>query len=308
MPRKKARGRSLNGILLLNKPYAISSNKALQRIKSIYFAQKAGHTGSLDPLATGMLPICFGEATKFSQFLLDANKHYQVTAQLGVRTTTCDEEGEVVNTASTAAITREKIEAVLQQFRGTIEQVPSMFSALKHQGVPLYKLARQGIEVERQARTVHVNVLSIIDFNPQKSLLILDVKCSKGTYIRNLIDDIGEVLACGAHVKNLHRLSVANFSSGDMYTLEKLQALRDAQDFSELDASLLPIEAITTSFPQLKLTAAAVFRLQQGQVLNDISLSKVGLVNLYNEDNNFLGIGEIVVNGTLVARRLIKVV
>ena len=183
MARKKACGRSLNGVLLLNKPYAISSNKVLQRVKGIYFAQKAGHTGSLDPLATGMLPICFGEATKFSQFLLDANKHYQVVAQLGVRTTTCDIEGEITSTNSTVAITYEKIEDILQQFRGTIEQVPSMFSALKYQGVPLYKLARQGIEVERQARTVNINALSIIDFDPQQKLLTLDVKCSKGTYI-----------------------------------------------------------------------------------------------------------------------------
>lgn len=308
MAKKKVRGRVLNGILLLNKPYAMSSNQALQRVKGIYFAQKAGHTGSLDPLATGMLPICFGEATKFSQFLLDADKHYQVTAQLGVRTTTCDAEGEVISTHATATLTEEKIEHTLKQFRGAIEQIPSMFSALKHQGVPLYKLARQGIEVERKSRTVQINSLSIIDFDQQNARLTLDVKCSKGTYIRNLIDDLGQALACAAHVKNLHRLSVANFSSKHMYTLEALQDLREQRAFTVLDSFLLLVEAISKDLPYLKLTAAAAFRLQQGQVLNDIVFPNVGLVNLYGENDNFLGIGEVAANRTLIAKRLLKIV
>ena len=306
MAKRRLRGRPLNGIILLDKPLEMSSNKALQQVKGLYFAQKAGHTGSLDPLATGMLPICFGEATKFSQFLLDADKHYQVTAQLGVRTNTCDSEGEVIATAETATINHQLIEAVLEKFRGTIEQIPSMFSALKHQGVPLYKLARKGIEVERRARTVIISLLSILAFEPSKAHLTLDVKCSKGTYIRNLVDDIGQALGCGAHVIALRRLSVSHFDATKMLSLTKLEALRQQQAFAALDALLLPLENISQSLPQLRLTSAAAFRLRQGQLITHQQIQTTGLVSLSVKNEGFIGIGEISADGILQAKRLLK--
>ena len=253
-----------------------------------------------------MLPICFGEATKFSQFLLDANKHYQVEAQLGVRTTTCDAEGEIVEIIDASSITLANMDPVLQEFSGTIEQVPSMFSALKHQGVPLYKLARQGIEVERKARTVHIESLSMLDFNEQQSILRLDVKCSKGTYVRNLVDDIGQVLGCGAHVTMLHRLSVASFTANQMVSLDKLEMLRQETAFAELDALILPLETISQTLPKINLTTAAAFRLRQGQLINDSNIKGRGLVSLSSENNHFFGIGEIVEEGVLAAKRLVK--
>jgi len=306
MAKRRLRGRPLDAILLLDKPSGISSNKALQQVKAIYFAQKAGHTGSLDPLATGMLPICFGEATKFSQFLLDADKHYQVTAQLGVRTDTCDSEGEITATAETSEIDSDAIETVLKTFRGSIEQVPSMFSALKHQGIPLHKLARQGIEVERKARTINISNLSILNFAQQQATLSLDVKCSKGTYIRNLVDDIGQALGCGAHVIELHRLSVGSFNADEMISMDRLEALRKEEAFAALDALLLPLKNISQQLPQLKITSAAAFRLRQGQSIENCRIQTAGLVSLYIGDDEFIGIGETKVDGSLIAKRLMK--
>lgn len=307
MTKRRARGRLLDGILLLDKPLGMSSNVALQRTKSIYFAKKAGHTGSLDPLATGMLPICFGEATKFSQFLLDADKHYQVVAQLGIRTDTCDSEGKVIATDKTTHIDVEDIEKVLTDFRGTIKQIPSMFSALKRQRVPLYKLARQGIEVQRQPRSVTIQQLSLLAFDKANATLSLDVKCSKGTYVRNLIDDIGIVLGCGAYVIALRRLGVGEFVAADMVTQLQLEALRKKQAFTQLDALLLPLHRIFQKFPQINLTAAAAFRLCQGQVINEDFSVTGGLVTLHNTKGHFIGIGVVKDNGSLVAKRLLRV-
>jgi len=304
--KRRARGRLLDGLLLLDKPSGISSNAALQRTKSIYFAKKAGHTGSLDPLATGMLPICFGEVTKFSQFLLDADKHYQVVAQLGVRTDTGDSEGEVIATEKTTHIDVEAIENVLTNFRGTIKQVPSMFSALKSQGVPLYKLARQGIEVQRQPRSVTIRQLSLLDFNQVNATLSLDVKCSKGTYVRNLVDDIGIALGCGAHVIALRRLRVGEFAAADMVTQLQLEALRNEKAFAQLDALLLPLYRIFQKLPQINLTAAAAFRLRQGQVIDERVDVTAGLVTLYDTKDGFIGIGVVKDDGSLAAKRLLK--
>lgn len=302
MAKKRPRGRPINGILLLDKPLGLSSNQALQTVKNIYFAQKAGHTGSLDPLATGMLPLCFGEATKFSQFLLEADKEYVVKAQLGVRTSTCDSEGEVIAEKDATAVSLAMVTAALEKFRGPIQQIPSMFSALKHKGQPLYKLARQGIEVERKPRDITIYELELLDF--QNCELSLRVKCSKGTYIRNLVDDIGEVLGCGGHVVELHRTHVGAFKSEQMISLESLETLRQGEQFAELDALILPLEAISLELPRLELTNAAAFQLQQGQMVDGMSLPDAPLVQLFHQQR-FIGIGACTA-GELVAKRLIN--
>lgn len=303
MSKRRLRGRELNGILLLDKPIGITSNKALQTVKNLYFAQKAGHTGSLDPLATGMLPICFGETTKFSQFLLDADKQYTVTAQLGERTTTCDSEGEVIETKEASHIGMADIENVLPQFRGDIQQIPSMFSALKHNGQPLYKLARQGIEVERKARDITIFQLTLLSYADQR--LHLQVHCSKGTYIRNLVDDIGQALGCGAHVIELRRTQVASFASEQMVSMQTLAALREEEAFTELDDFILPLNSIAQGMPHLQVTSAAAFRLLQGQVVDDAIIETPGLFCLLREQQ-FIGIGEVDDVGHLRAKRMIK--
>jgi tRNA pseudouridine55 synthase len=306
MRKFKPHGREINGFLLLDKPIGLSSNQALQRVKSLFFAQKAGHTGSLDPLATGMLPICFGEATKFSQFLLDADKHYQTTAQLGIKTNTCDSEGDVLQTRDASGITLDMINKALPSFRGEIMQVPSMFSALKHQGQPLYKLARQGIEVERAERKVIISSLKILDFSPETHTLTLDIQCSKGTYIRNLVDDLGEALGCGAHVIMLRRLGVAQFTQEQMISMETLDQLRTERAFSELDTLILPLESIATILPALELTTAAAFKIQQGHTIENADTTLRGLVSLYMIGNKFIGIGEISAQGEIIPKRLIS--
>ena len=299
---KKRRGRPINGILLLDKPLGLSSNKALQTVKNIYFAQKAGHTGSLDPLATGMLPLCFGEATKFSQFLLDADKEYTVRAQLGVRTSTCDSEGEIIAEKDATAISLPMLTAVLENFRGEIQQIPSMFSALKHKGQPLYKLARQGIEVERKPRDIIIHELDLLNFQPCE--FSLRVKCSKGTYIRNLVDDIGEALGCGAHVLELHRTHVGAFKPEQMITLDSIEALRGDDQFTELDALILPLESISLELPQIELCDADAVQLKNGQVVRGLSLPDSALIQVFHQQR-FIGIGTCN-QGELVAKRLIN--
>jgi len=240
---KKYYPRQIDGVLLLDKPIGISSNQALQKIKHLFQAKKAGHTGTLDVLASGLLIICFGKATKLAGTLLNANKSYQVTAKLGIKTTTCDAEGEVVATKPTDKITEELIESVLQKFRGEIMQVPSMYSALKHKGTPLYKLARQGIEVERKARKVNIYKLELLDWH--QDLLKLEVCCSKGTYVRNLIDDIGQALGCGAYVAELRRLSVGKFKTEQMCTIDQLKRSYEADGLAAIDVKILPMEVLT---------------------------------------------------------------
>ena len=219
---RQFRGRAVDGILLLDKPAGITSNDALQQVKRIYAAAKAGHTGALDPLATGMLPICLGEATKFSQFLLEADKRYRVVAKLGLRTDTSDADGEVVETRP-VNVTEAALAEALDGFRGTTQQIPSMYSALKYQGKPLYYYAREGIAVPRESRPIHVYELTLVRFEGDE--LELEIHCSKGTYIRTIVDDLGEILGCGAHVAVLRRLSVATYPSERMVTLEQLEAI-----------------------------------------------------------------------------------
>ncbi|OGT38191.1 MAG: tRNA pseudouridine(55) synthase TruB, partial [Gammaproteobacteria bacterium RIFCSPHIGHO2_12_FULL_38_14] len=253
--------KQINGILLLDKPPGITSNHALQKVKRLFQAKKAGHTGSLDPIATGMLPICFGQATKFSQFLLSSDKHYYATARLGVTTTTGDCEGEIVAKRSIESITASAIEAVLNDFIGESEQIPPMYSALKYHGKPLYELARAGIEVEREARKINIYSLTIENWNGREAQF--HVHCSKGTYVRTLIADIGERLACGAHVVGLRRSMVSMYQQAAMHTLDSLEKI--ASDGAALSACLLPMESAVEGFPEVKLTTAAAFYLRTGQ-------------------------------------------
>lgn len=301
---QKTPKRHIDGIVLLDKPEGITSNAALQQVKHLYRAMKAGHTGSLDPLASGMLPICLGEATKFSQYLLDADKSYQVTAQLGVKTTTGDREGEVVSQAAVPELTQETLEAVLKQFTGQVTQIPSMYSALKHQGQPLYKLARQGIEVERKARVITVYQMDLLGI--EGDLLSIQVSCSKGTYIRTLVEDIGTALGCGAHVAILRRLGVGSYLSAQMHTLDELQQLaEDEVRRRELDTRLLPFESAIGHFAELSLSEAAIYYLKQGQAIIAPQAPSEGWVRLHRRNTGaFVGVGEVLADGRVAPRRL----
>ena len=220
---KRRKGRAIDGVVLLDKPQGMTSNFALQKVRRLFAAQKAGHTGSLDPLATGVLPICLGEATKFSRYLLDADKGYYTTAKLGDIRTTSDSEGETVLLQAVPDYSDDQIQAVLDQFRGAIDQVPTMYSALKYQGRPLYEYARQGITVERSARPITIHKLELLARRQDE--LDLQVACSKGTYIRTLVEDIGQALGCGAHVSMLRRYQAGCFELADTVTFEQLEAL-----------------------------------------------------------------------------------
>lgn len=302
MSRRKRKGRQVNGVLLLNKPVGVSSNHALQRVKRIFFAAKAGHTGSLDPLATGMLPICFGEATKISAFLLEADKRYSVSCQLGITTTTGDGEGEILQTVDVPEITISDIEKVCQRFIGEIEQIPPMYSALKHEGQRLYKLARQGIVVERKPRKITIHSLHVSDY--QDGIIDLEVFCTKGTYVRTLIEDIGKALGCGGHVSRLHRLSVGPYE-GEMFDIESIEALSDGRDYSALDSILLPIDSGIASWPDVKLEANAAFYIGQGQAVQVPHAPTEGWVRLYDQ-HKFMGVGEIQDDGLVAPRRMIQ--
>ena len=303
MGRRRVRGRDVNGILLLDKPAGITSNDALQQVKRLYFAKKAGHTGSLDPLASGVLPICMGEATKVSAFLLDADKRYRVRCQLGVRTATADAEGEVLETRPVEDYSAGQLESVLEAFRGSIEQVPPMYSALKHEGQRLYKLARQGVEVEREARTVHIYALDLT--GQGADWIDIDVHCSKGTYVRTLAEDIGDKLGCGAHVSALRRTAVGPYTDENLVTLERLRELKE-QDMPAMDQLLLPVETALTQWPDVQLSADAAFYLQQGQAVLVPRAPTSGWVRLYAGNHDFLGMGEILDDGRVAPRRLMK--
>jgi tRNA pseudouridine55 synthase len=303
MGRRRAKGRDVNGILLLDKPSGITSNAALQQVKRLYFARKAGHTGSLDPLASGVLPICMGEATKVSAFLLDADKRYRVRCQLGVRTATGDAEGEIVASRAVDRYSRAQLESVLDQFRGSIEQIPPMYSALKHQGQRLYKLARQGVEVERQPRPVEIYALLLTGLGDD--WIDIDVHCSKGTYVRTLVEDIGERLGCGAHVSELRRTGVGPYDETGLVTITTLEELKQS-DLAAMDGLLLPIESALTQWPGVELSNDAAFYLQQGQPVLVPRAPTSGWVRLYERDHTFLGMGEILDDGRVAPRRLMK--
>ena len=300
MSKPRKRGRDIDGVFLLDKPQGMSSNDIMQKVKREFQANKAGHTGALDPLATGMLPICLGEATKFSQFLLDADKRYVVTAKLGERTDTSDAEGQVVETRSVNVETSQILTA-LEQFRGDILQVPTMFSALKHNGKPLYEYARAGITVEREARPITIFELNFIEY--QAPFLTLEVHCSKGTYIRTLVDDLGEVLGCGAHVTVLRRTAVADYPAEKMMTWDALQALAEQGD---LDQHLLPIDTAVSKLPALKLNAEQSKGIGFGQRVKFANEAKLrGQVRLFSDKNIFLGVALIDDNNVIRPQRLI---
>jgi tRNA pseudouridine55 synthase len=308
---KKRKGRAINGVLLLDKPYDMSSNNALQRVKHIYFAQKAGHTGALDPLATGMLPICLGEGTKFSQFLLDTDKTYQVTAKLGVRTTTSDADGEVVSEKS-VNVSAEQLAIALDSFRGTTQQIPSMYSALKYQGQPLYKYAREGIEVPRESRDITVFRLDLLRFEGDE--VDLDIHVSKGTYIRTIIDDLGELLGCGAHVAHLRRSAVGNYPTEKMVTIKTLETLlaqavaEDVPPSVYLDDLLLPMTTACDGIPAVFVDDMSANFLRHGNPVQCSNAPANGLVQVFIGDDvdtgEFIGVGEIDDDGLVNPKRI----
>ena len=303
MSKPRKRGRDIHGVFLLDKPQGMSSNDIMQKVKRIFQANKAGHTGALDPLATGMLPICLGEATKFSQFLLDADKRYLVTAKLGERTDTSDAEGQIVETRDVNVKTPEILTA-LEQFRGNILQVPTMFSALKHNGKPLYEYARQGITVEREARPITIFELNFIEYNAP--YLTLEVHCSKGTYIRTLVDDLGEVLGCGAHVTMLRRTAVADYPTEKMLDWHALQSLAEQQDLALLDALLLPMDTAVAKLPALILNESQTQGIGFGQRIKFDNPNRLqGQMRLFSHENRFLGVAVIDENNVIRPQRLV---
>ena len=301
MSRQKERGRPLNGVLLLDKPSGMSSNQALQHVKRLYRARKAGHTGSLDPLATGMLAICFGEATKLSAFLLDADKTYRLSCRLGQRTETGDAEGKVLESRAFEHITMEDVQKVIPKFRGEIEQVPPMYSALKHQGKRLYELAREGKVIERQPRAISIYRLDVIGL--QGDILELEVECSKGTYVRTLAEDIGEALGCGAYITELRRLGVGPFSNAAMHTLDGLRQLAE-QGEQALDALLLPMDSSVAQWPEVTLNDDTAYYLRQGQAVIVPNAPTEGWVRIYSS-KRFLGVGEVLDDGRIAPRRMV---
>ncbi len=298
---------NVDGLLLLDKPLGLSSNAALQKVKRLFNARKAGHTGSLDPLATGMLPICFGEATKFTQFLLDADKTYETTAKLGVITESGDAEGQVIETREVKDISLEKINAVLEKFRGESHQIPPMYSALKQKGKPLYELARAGISVPREPRKINIHQLELVQFSRDE--LSLSVVCSKGTYIRSLVEDIGLALGCGAHVSVLRRTSVADFESNKMVTVDELVALSEVQKEKEMLETLLPVDSLVSYLPVIQLNTQDVISVRKGQRIqctHDKNYgSDVTLVRVYDPQNHFIGLCELSSEGYLKPTRLL---
>lgn len=298
---RRRRGLPIDGVLLLDKPQGLSSNQALQRARRLYQAQKAGHTGTLDPMATGLLPVCFGEATKFSSQLLEADKVYRARLRLGVTTTTGDAEGEVLRERPVPALDEAAIEAVLTRFRGEIEQLPPMYSALKHQGRPLYELAREGKTIERAVRRVTVYDVRLLALEGGE--FTLEASVSKGTYIRTLAEDIGEALGCGAHLTALRRLKTGPFTAEGMLTLEALEGLDEAQH----RAHLLPMDVLVAHLPSLTVEAAAAGRLTHGQSvrLEVGELAVDSTVRLYH-DGAFLGLGVVTGPQEVAPKRLLS--
>ena len=294
--------RPVSGVLLLDKPVGWTSNAALQAVKHLYQAAKAGHTGSLDPLASGLLPICLGEATKLSGFLLNADKGYRFTCRLGVTTTTGDAEGEVVAVRPVGPLSRESMEAALRRFVGTIRQIPPMYSALKHNGQPLYKLARKGMEVERAPREVTVRELRLLRLDDEE--FECELRCSKGTYVRTLATDLGEILGCGAHVTALRRTVVEPYDAARMVTLESLREWAE-QGLAVLDTKLLPSDSAVTQWPAVRVGGDAAFYLRQGQPVLAPRAPSQGWVRLYQDEQRFFGIGEILDDGRVAPRRLL---
>lgn len=295
--------RAVSGIILLDKPRGFTSNAALQKVRWLLNAEKAGHTGSLDPLATGVLPLCFGEATKFSQYLLDADKGYETVAQLGVTTITADAEGEVLERRSVTA-TQAQLESLLPQFRGDLQQIPPMYSALKRDGQPLYKLARAGEVVEREPRSVTIARLDLLSFEADRARLA--VACSKGTYIRTLVEDIGHALGCGAHVAELRRTQAGPFDLSQAVSLEELERVHGEGGAEAVDAFLKPVDSGLEHWPLIQLSEHSSFYWLHGQPVRAPEAPRFGMLRVQDHNGRFIGIGEVSEDGRIAPRRLIR--
>ena len=299
---RRRKGRSISGIIVLDKAVGLSSNKALQEVKWLFEANKAGHTGSLDPLATGVLPLCLGEATKVSQFLLNSDKRYRARIKLGIRTDSADSEGQVIAECDEVNVSREQVEQALQSFKGETQQIPPMHSALKVDGVPLYKLAREGKTISREARNICVYELELTDF--QGDEIELEITCSKGTYIRTIADDLGQDLGCGAHIIALRRLQAGAFTEADCVSTDALREVKEKHGMDRLDQNLIPMDRAIEDLPEVNLPNIAASQFKNGQSVLVRHLPEEGLVRLYEEEQ-FIGIGCIDDDGKVAPKRLI---
>jgi tRNA pseudouridine55 synthase len=289
--------RAVDGVLLLDKGNGLTSNAALQRAKRLFNAAKAGHTGTLDPMATGLLPVCFGEATKFSADLLESDKTYDAVIALGVTTDTADAEGQILK-RSPVTVSRSEVESAMARFRGAIEQVPPMHSALKHRGRPLYSYAREGASIERAPRAVIIHRLDLVQFAGDR--LAIEVECSKGTYIRTLAEEIGAALGCGAHLAGLRRTRVGALAIADAVNLETLERLEPAAR----DALLRPLDSLVVALPAVRLDADSARRFNHGQSVAEPGFGAPGAVRVY-ADTRFLGVGTVTADGVLAPARLV---
>ncbi|WP_022964558.1 tRNA pseudouridine(55) synthase TruB [Halopseudomonas pelagia] len=303
MSAPRSKRRDIDGVLIFDKPLGMSSNNALQKVRWLFNAAKGGHTGSLDPLASGVLPLCLGEATKFSQYLLDADKAYVTEARLGMTTTTGDAEGDVLETKP-VNVTLEQVESFLPQFTGDILQIPPMYSALKHEGQPLYKLARAGETVERKPRSVTINQLKVLGLEGDR--LRLEVHCTKGTYIRTLVEDLGNALGCGAHVSELRRIQAGPFDLSKAVTLETLEALHAEGGHLALDHLLLPSDCGVEDWPEVELTEQTAYYLNHGQAVRVPGSPAFGMVRLRDPSGQFIGIGEMTDDARVAPKRLMR--
>ena len=304
--KRKPHERDVHGILLLDKPAGITSNDALQRIKRLYRAARAGHTGSLDKPATGMLPLCLGEATKVSSYILNADKTYVSVAKLGVMTSTADAEGEILETRQVPELNQWQLEKVIAQFVGDIEQIPPMYSALKVDGQRLYKLAYQGLEVERKPRPVTIQKIDLLNFDEDS--FTIKVRCSKGTYIRTLVEDIGQALGFGAHVRSLRRLSTGPFNEAQMVSMEMIENLskQGEEENAALDQLLVPLDSALEHLAEVNLTEEMAYQLCLGQSVSVPQAPTEGLVRIYDHKYAFIGIGTILDDGRVAPKRLLK--
>ena len=301
MSKRYKKGRDINGVVLLDKASGGSSNTVLQQVKRLFGANKAGHTGSLDPLASGLLPICLGQATKVAQFLLDDDKRYFVRAKLGQISSTGDSEGKIVNFGSTQGINESSIRSVLLQFIGNVNQVPPMYSALKRNGTPLYKLARKGIEIERSPRPVIIHEINFLDL--EEAVASLEVFCSKGTYIRTLVEDIGKSLGCGGHVVELRRTGFAHLDLSGSKTYEQLSKLKE-QNIESLDSVILSADKMLPNLESVYLDSEQTRDIRLGKKIEYLGFSNPQKLKLYDHNEQFIGIGESNLMSEILPKRL----
>jgi len=301
MSKRNQQVRDINGVVLLDKASGSSSNHVLQQVKRLFGANKAGHTGSLDPLASGLLPICLGQATKVAQFLLDSDKRYFVRAKFGQVSSTGDSEGKIVNFGSTKGIDESSIRAILLKFTGDINQVPPMYSALKRNGTPLYKLARKGIEIERSSRPVTIHEINFLGL--EDAVVSLEVSCSKGTYIRTLVEDIGKSLGCGGHVIELRRTGFAHLGLSESKTYEQLSKLKE-QNLESLDSVILGADEMIPNLESVYLNSEQTRDIRLGKKIEYLGFSTSQKLKLYDHNKQFLGIGESNLMSEILPKRL----